>query len=188
VNQQFLRNAIHAATGVTAIWVISVPQPLALWGLTAVLGMAVLLDIWRWRGGQPTLDKLLPGVYRHPEPLWLSGATLLLGGYILAFVLFPPRAAAAGILALALGDPAAAMAGRWYGRRSERQERPAKTWVGSLACFAACIPPIWLLPGFGLPAAAAGGAMAALVERRSGPLDNVLIPVSVAMLLNLWMP
>jgi dolichol kinase len=183
--QEPRRNLIHAATGFAAPWVLWTPAPWLWLGLGAMLLVPLALDVFRWSGGRDRIERLLPGVYRDREPLGVSGATLLACGYLLAVLLFPRPAAAGGIIALAVGDPAAAVAGRWYGAR---RGRGGKTWVGSLACFAACIPPLWLLPGLGLPAAAAAGAMAALVERRAGPLDNVLLPVAVAMLLGLWFP
>ena len=85
-------------------------------------------------------------------------------------------------------DPAAAVFGRWYGARTGGSHKSRKTWVGSLACFAVTLPTLWLLPAIGLAAASAGAAMAALIERRAGRLDNLLIPPGVAMLLNLWLP
>lgn len=181
--QRPLRNAIHAATALAAWWTLAVPAPWREVGLVAIVVINLALDVIRWRGGRAWLDRLLPGVYRDPEPLGISCATLLGVGYLLAGLLFPPPAAAAGMVALALGDPAAAIVGRWYG---SRRRLTSKTWAGSLACFGAATLGILLVPGFGLAAAAAGGAMAALVERRAGPLDNVLVPVAVAMLMNLW--
>lgn len=183
--QEPRRNLIHVATGLAAPWVLWTPAPWLWCGLGAMLLVPLALDVGRLAGKRDRLERLLPGVYRDREPLGVSGATLLACGYLLAALLFPRPAAAGGIVALAVGDPAAAAAGRWYGGRSGRG---GKTWVGSLACFAACIPPLWLLPGLGLPAASAAGAMAALVERRAGHLDNVLVPVAVAMLLGLWYP
>lgn len=181
--QRPLRNAIHAATGLAAWWTLAVPAPWREAGLVAIVVVNLLLDLVRWRGGRQWLDRMLPGVYRDPEPLGVSCATLLGVGYLLAGLMFPPPAAAAGMLALALGDPAAALVGRHFG---VRRGMAGKTWVGSVACFVVAALAIWTIPGFGLDAAAAGGAMAALVERRAGPLDNVLVPVAVAMLMNLW--
>lgn len=181
--QRPLRNAIHAATALAAWWTLAVPAPWRVSGLVAMVVVNLALDLFRWRGGRPRLDRWLPGVYRDPEPLGVSCATLLGVGFLLAGLLFSPPAAAAGMVALALGDPAAAIVGRWYGAR---QRRPGKTWAGSLACFVAASLGIIMVPGFGFPEAAAGGAMAALVERRAGPLDNVLVPVAVAMLMDLW--
>ena len=185
--QQPLRNAIHLATVLAAAWVLLVPRPWDLAGIAAVLAVVAACDAGRLHGDfRRGLETALPGVFRPTELPGVSGGTLLLAGDLLAAVLFSPVAAAGGIAALAVGDPAAAVAGRWYGRR--RGLAGQKTWLGSLACFLAALPAIWAIPGLGLPAAAAGAAMAALVERRAGRLDNLLLPVAVAMLLGLWAP
>jgi dolichol kinase len=185
--QQPLRNAIHLATAVAAPWVLLVPRPWNLAGIAAVLAVVAACDLGRLhRGFRARLDAWLPGVFRPTEIPGVSGGTLLRVGDLAVAWWFSPTAAAGGIVALAVGDPAAAVVGRWYGARHGLQGR--KTWLGSLACFAAALPALWLLPGLGLDAAAAGAAMAALVERRAGRLDNLLLPLAVAMLLGLWAP
>jgi len=185
--QQPLRNAIHLATGVAAAWVLLVPDPWSLLGLIMVFLVAASLDLMRLHSGfRHSLDVLLPGVYRDDEVGRPSGATLLAAGYLLAVALLPAEAAAGGILALAVGDPAASVVGRWYGSR--RGLGAGKTWIGSLTCFLATLPVIWVLPYFDLPAAAGAAAMAALIERRAGGLDNLLIPIGVGLLLRLWVP
>ena len=183
--QQPLRNAIHLATALAAVWLLLVPRPWDVAGIAAVLGLVAACDLGRLHGGfRAWLDGALPGVFRSTEIPGVSGGTLLLLGDLITVLIFPEPAAAGGIVALACGDPAAAVVGRWYGARYGRPGR--KTWLGSLACFAGALPAIWLIPAFDLPAAAAGAAMAALVERRAGRLDNLLLPVAVAMLLGLW--
>ena len=182
--QQPRRNLIHLATGLAAPWVLLTPRTWALAGLGVVLAAAVVLDLLRRRDvWQDRLDRWLPGVYRPEERRTISGATLLAFGYFAAAALMPASAAAAGILALAVGDTAAAVVGRWYGTP---RGIAGKTWVGSLACFAASLPAIWAIPPFGAAAATAGAAMAALIESRTGRLDNLLCPLGVAMLLKLW--
>ncbi len=183
--QQPLRNVIHVLTGLSAAWVLLVPSPWRLTAMILALLIFVGLDLLRLHlGARAAVDRLLPGVYRPEELGHPSGATLLVAGYLLATVLLPAPAAAGGILALAVGDPAAAVVGRWYGERHDLG--PQKTWVGSVACFAVTLPIIWLMPYFTLSAAVAAAAMAALIERRAGSLDNLLIPIGVGLLLKLW--
>lgn len=185
--QQPLRNVIHLMTGVAAGWVLFVPDPWSLLGLIMVFLVAASVDLMRLHAGfRHSLDLVLPAVYRADEVGRPSGATLLAAGYLLAVALLPAEAAAGGILALAVGDPAASVVGRWYGKRHGLGGQ--KTWVGSLGCFLATLPVIWLLPYFDLPAAAAAASMAALIERRAGSLDNLLIPIGVGLLLKLWVP
>jgi dolichol kinase len=182
--QQPLRNLIHLMTGLAAAWVLLMPAPWRLAGLGAVLAVSVAVDLGRFHGPfRRWLDRVLPGVFRPDELGRVSGASLLAAGYLAAAALFAPVPAAGGILALAVGDPAAALAGRWYGGPRGLK---GKTWVGSLACFGGSWLALMLLPGHDPARALAGAAMAALIERRAGRLDNLILPSGVAMLLNLW--
>ena len=182
--QQLLRNALHLGTGVAAPWILFVPRIWALAGLLLALAVTLGVDFGRRHPGfRQTIDTCLPGVFRTDERAGVSGASLLAAGYLLAAAVFPAPAAAGGILALAVGDPAAAVVGRWY---SARHKLEGKTWVGSLACFGSTWLVLWALPPWSATVAMAGAAMTALIERRTGRLDNLLIPAGVAMLLNLW--
>jgi dolichol kinase len=183
--QQYLRNAIHLGTGLAAPLVLVWPRPWSLGLAGAMLAAAVAADAVRLHpGARVALDRRLPGVFRPSESGRPSGATLLAAGYLLAVVVLPAEAAAAGILALAVGDPAAAVVGRWYGARGGVT---GKTWAGSLTCFLGAAGAMWLLPSLGVAAAVAGGAMAALVERRAGPLDNLVLPLLTGLLVSLWL-
>jgi len=182
--QQLLRNALHLGTGVAAPWILFMPRFWALAGLLLALVVTLGVDLGRRHAGfRQAIDTCLPGVFRSDERAGISGASLLAAGYLLAAAVFPAPAAAGGILALAVGDPAAAVVGRWY---SARHQLVGKTWVGSLACFACTWLVLWAVPPWNATVAVGGAAMAALIERRSGRLDNLLIPVGVALLLNLW--
>jgi dolichol kinase len=184
--QQYLRNAIHLGTGLAAPAVLAWPKPWALALTGSMLAVALTADAVRLRPDARTaLDRRLPGVFRPNETGRPSGASLLAAGYLAAVLFLPAEAAAAGILALAVGDPAAAVVGRWYGTRAEVT---GKTWAGSLACFLGAAGAMWCLPSLGASAAVAGGAMAALVERRAGPLDNVVLPLLTGLLVSLWLP
>ena len=182
--QQYLRNAIHLATGALAPAVLAWPRFWAVGLAGTMLAVALTADVCRRRpAGRALLDRRLPGVFRPGETGRPSGATLLAAGYLVAVLALPAEAAAAGILALAVGDPAAAVAGRWYGRRVGTA---GKTWLGSVACCLAAALAMWPLPSLDLAAAAAGGAMAALVERRAGTLDNLVLPLLTGLLVSLW--
>ncbi len=176
------RKLIHAATGLSAVWVLAVPTPVARAGLVAAAGVGIGLDVARRRrpGWQDGLDRALPGVFRPAERHQLSGAAMLLVGYALTAALFSREAAAAGILALALGDAAAALVGRAWARR--RGWPPGhKTLVGTVACFAVTAPAILVVTGGAWLPAVAGAAAAALGERLAGRrLDNILVPLAAA--------
>lgn len=180
------RRLIHLATGLAAPWLRIIPAPWGLLGLAAAFALAVGVDVVRLAPGpRRALATLLPGVYRADEAGRPSGATLLAAGYLAAALVAPPAAAAGGIAALAAGDPAAAWVG---GRYAASRTRVGKTWVGSAACFVAALPAVWVATGGTVAAAAAAGALAALLERGSGRFDNLVVPPGVAALLALWTP
>ncbi len=193
-----VRPAVHLATGLAAVWVLVAPPPWRLGGLLGVLGVAILGDgLRRQPAFRQRSDRWLPGVYRPAETGGISGASLLMLGYVAAGALFAPEAAAAGIAAAAAGDPAAALAGQWRAARAadHRRAQPrviagatgGKTWFGSLACFLASAAALWLLPQLGLPAAAAAAGVATVGERLSGRYDNIVVPLAVAGFVHAWL-
>jgi dolichol kinase len=182
------RKLIHAATGIAAApWVLFVPEPAATLGLAAALLAVLALEIGRLRrpGLAAALNRALPGVFRPAEAGRLSGAFLLILGYTLASACFGARAAAAGILALAAGDAAAALAGRAWAR-SRPQEGNGRTFAGSLACFAAAAGVVALVVPWSAGIVVAAALAAAALERWDPwGLDNVLVPVGVGLVVEL---
>jgi dolichol kinase len=87
-----------------------------------------------------------------------------------------PRVVTAALLCLALGDAAAALVGKAWGRH--RFPGSAKSWEGSLACWLVCLGAGWAA-GLG-PLPAAGAAFAATFV--------VLLPTTRFFNDNLWMP
>jgi dolichol kinase len=87
----------------------------------------------------PLVSSVTGAVLREREYGRFAGGPVTLGlGALLALLLFPPSIAAAAIYALAFGDSAATLVGRFIGRL-----RPAflsgKSIEGSLACFTVSI-------------------------------------------------
>jgi phytol kinase len=108
----------------------------------------------------------------------LNGSTLYFGGCALAVALFPKEPACAGILALAFGDPLAAIVGSAV--RSPR-------WRGaSVAGSSACLVAATLAARcyFPWPIALLGGATATVLEALAGSkVDNFAIPLGTAFVL-----
>jgi dolichol kinase len=184
---EWRRKLIHAATGIAAPWVIILPEPIATGGLAAALLVVFALELGRLRsaGFAVSLDRVLPGVFRPEEGRRLSGAFLLVLGYTLASAAFSAPATAAGILALAVGDAAAALVGRVWARR-QGNEGQGRTLAGSLACFAATAGVVALvLPVSGQIVLAAALTAAALERWDPWGADNVLLPVGVALVVEL---
>ena len=116
---------------------------------------------------------------REMERFVLGPVTLGLGA-ILALLVFPPKAAAAAIYALAFGDSASSLVGRFLGRI-----RPAfmagKSLEGSLACFIAATLG-GLLVFHDLKSAALIGLASILVDALPiEDFDNLLFPLAAGL-------
>lgn len=146
--------------------------------LLAVAACLVALDFLRprWPALQALFRRKLSLILDEKDMRGLNGSTLYFGGCGLAVALFPEDPASAGILALALGDPAAAIVGSKV--HSPRWGRVSL--AGSSACFvAATLAARVFLPW---PVALAGGAAAMLLEAFAGSkLDNLAIPLGTAL-------
>ena len=148
-----------------------------LWGAVALL---LLLDLLRSRF--PALQASFQVAFRllldPKDARGLNGSTLYFGGCAVAVTLVPAAPACGGILALALGDPIAAIVGS-----SVRSPRWNKTSLaGSAACFVAALLACRIFLPW--PVACAGAATATVLEAVSGAkLDNFTMPVGVALVL-----
>ena len=150
--------------------------------LGAIAGLLLLIDLARAArpGIQERFERLFSLLLDPKDATGLNGSTLYFGGCTLAVALVPLEPACGGILALAIGDPAAAIVGS-----SVRSPRRGKvSLAGSAACFVASVLACALFRPW--PAALAGGAAATLLEAFSGSkLDNLTIPVGVSLTLHL---
>jgi dolichol kinase len=147
------------------------------WGVVAVL---LLFDLLRSRFPhvQATFQAAFRVLLQPKDERGLNTSTLYFAGCAMAVTLVPAGPACGGILALALGDPLAAIVGS-----SVRSPRWNKTSLaGSAACFVAALLACRIFVPW--PAACAGAATATLLEAGSGAkLDNFTMPVGVALVL-----
>jgi len=175
------RKAIHAAAGAGAAAVAWFAPPSAARAvLLAAVLIALVTELLRARvpAVRRRFDATLGSMLRPAERRALTGATTLAIGAALAVLLFPGRIAAVGILYAALGDAAAALVGRRFGRHPYR---PGRTVEGTAAFFAISLLIGWAASGAGFLAAIAVAAAVTLVEAAPIPIDdNVLIPVAGA--------
>jgi len=127
----------------------------------------------------PFTSSVTKSVLREREKGRFALGPVTLGlGALLAIILFPPQAAAAGIYALAFGDSAATLTGKFLGRI-----RPAfmagKSLEGSLACFAVATLACFLVFQ-DWKIAIATGIVSMVVELFPvRDFDNLLLPLAV---------
>ena len=177
------RKTLHLTTAVVPIGLFyGVPQRAMAAALVALFGIACAVEYARRRSPAfATRFTGTVGVLLRPHEVTrgVTGATWLLGAFALTCLAAPLAAAIAATWAGAVGDAAAAIAGRAWNRASAST---GKTLAGSAACLVTtAIGACWLT---GFPAFAAGllGLVAATVERPSVALDdNVRVTVSVAV-------
>jgi len=156
---------------------------------TALLLMAGLLiyicaESLRFLGFYPPfISSITEVVLRKRERGRFAMAPVTLGlGALLALLLFPPAVAAAAIYALAFGDSASSLVGKFLGRL-----RPAfmagKSIEGSLACFTASALPTFFV-FWDWKTAFAVGLCSLLVDLFPiNDYDNLLLPLAAGFVM-----
>jgi len=178
------RKLFHASGILIALVYGFTPLPRAaaggILGGIAVLLAALDLARRRYRAIDELFRASFAPILDTKDFRGLNGSTLYFGGCAIAVALFPRDPACAGVMALALGDPAAAVIGSSV--RSPRLGRVSLAGSAACAAFAAGGCALFVTPARAL----LGGVVAAAVEALSGSkLDNAAIPVAVAAALHL---
>ncbi len=188
LRHELARKAIHlASSAVPVAYAAGLARPVLLAALGAAGAVALGVETARRRSARAraAFDGAVGPLLRaHERDRW-SGATWMCAAYALAVLIFPRREAVAAMLAVAVGDAAAAVVGRVAAARRERRTPAdaaagvapaagagAKTWEGSAACAAATTLAALVVARLPAAGALAAGAAAALAERPRGPLDD----------------
>ena len=154
-------------------------------GLALLLLALLAVDLLRLR--HPATNALFTRLLRDlllPRDLTgLNGTTYFVAGILLAVLLLPREPAVVGALFLVLGDSAAGVVGRRWGRT--RLRRGGKSLEGSAACFVVCL--LVAAPLVGWLAAVGGAAAASLAEALELPLDDNLLIPPLAGAVVLWL-
>jgi dolichol kinase len=131
----YWRNVFHV---LNAVWVLTVVE-YVLTTDTRLIGVAVFGAVWAWsmeigRRVSPRINEFLMGVFSkvaHPhETHRVNSATWYASAFILLATLFPLHIGVTALAVLGLGDPAAAIIGRRWGRHRFANGRSVE---GSLA-------------------------------------------------------
>ena len=175
------RKAIHAALSLLAAGVVYVLDPLPAAIVLAAATLAALkVELARRLSGSAgrAFHRYLGGMLKEGEGAGLTGATTLSVGFTVTAVLLPGTPTLAGILMAGLADPAAAVAGRRYGRL---RYPGGKSVTGSaaflLVAFATAVG-LGLGPGTAALAAALVTAVEAFAVRVD---DNLYLPLAGAI-------
>jgi dolichol kinase len=176
MKRELARKAIHVSSTAVPLLVWLLPRPLSIALLVPVAVLALAIDLARHRI-RPFRYHFLRRtrtMLRHHERRGLAGATWMAVAYAAAVVLFPRPVAVAAMLFNGLGDAAAALVGRRWGRHRTRWGKSGEGFAAGLAVNALVAVGVWMLaPGVvSLGAALLGALVAATVEFAPLPLDD----------------
>jgi dolichol kinase len=191
------RKAIHVSSAVIPLaYAAGLPRAALLAAFAGLGVVAAAVEVARRRSARfrAWFLRAVGGLLRAHEHASVSGASWMLAAYALSAVLFPRDVAVAAMLAVALGDAAAAIVGRWAGARRDARARAAgrdapggKTLAGSAACAVATFVGALAVARLDAGAAAAAAIAAAIAERPTWRLDdNVRVALAAGAAALAW--
>ena len=176
MRRELARKAVHVSSTVAPLLVWLLPRDVAVSLLVTVALVALLVEAARHRI-RPVRYHFLRRtrtLLRPHERRGLAGATWMALAYAAALVLFPKPVAVAAMLFNGLGDAAAALVGKRWGRRRTAW---GKTWEGFAAGLVVDLAVglgMWMLAPAAVPLGGAllGALAAASAEFAPLPLDD----------------
>ena len=173
IRRELARKAFHLSSSSLPLlaWVLPRPWAQALLVGLAAVGVGVDVARLRVRPVRYLFLRRTRTMLRTHERHGLAGATYMAVAYATAIVLFPTPVAVTGMLYNALGDGAAALVGKRFGRHRTSW---GKSWEGFAAAATVCLAVGLVMPGITLPGAVLGALAAATLEFLPLPLDDNL--------------
>jgi dolichol kinase len=197
---EFKRKATHLVALVIPIGYFPLPKFLSLLILTPFALGSIVIDIIRLKRLplHGFLDRLIGPMLREHEDSNFTGSSYILTASVLSILLFDKSAAIAAISFIILGDIAAALVGRRYGKLkinwnfarpdvpTGQSESKKKTFEGSLACLSMCLLVAIIVPGFPLWIGVVGAFVATMVEAMPFPIDdNFSVPLISGLVMHI---
>lgn len=182
------RKLLHLFAMVMPIGYYLAPKWLALTSIAAAFLFSLLADICRFRKWeiQRFWTPITDYIVRPKEAAKFTGATHILFSGFVCLLLFDLPAAAFGMSTIILGDTAAALVGRKWGRH--KYNHADRSWEGSLSFLAASLLAAFVIPGLPLWIGVVGSVIATLVEAFSNQIDdNLSVPLVVGLFTHLAM-
>ena len=175
MRHELQRKSFHLGMIVVPVAVYLLPHTPALLGLIIATFATVAVDLMRLsdhRLRRFFLQLFRPLIRNHEEE-HLLGSTHYMIAALLSVVVFDHEIAIAALLFLVLGDAAAAIVGKRFGKPLYWGKSPQ----GSFACFVVCLVLGWpLLQSFEV--ALIGAIVATIAEAMPSPLDdNMRVPI-----------
>ena len=185
---EFRRKAIHLFALTIPIGYFLLPKTPSLLILSPFVAGAIMIDIVRLRKLplHGFLNRLLGSILRDHEEEDFAGASYILSASFLSILLFHKSVAMAAISFIILGDIAAALIGRRFGKTkipwSLTKVNPfgndRKSLEGSLSCLLMCLVVAMVIPQLPLWIGIIGAVTATVAEGVSLPInDNFSVPL-----------
>ena len=173
---EFKRKGIHLFALTIPVGYFFLPKRIALLVLVPIAVCSILVDIVRlWKLPSANFFNWFLGpILREHENYSFTGSSHILSAAVLSILFFDKKVAIAAIVYVILGDVAAALIGRVYGKTKIEN----KSLEGSLAFLSVCLLVALLLPGLPFWIGAIGALVATAVEALTIPIDdNLSVPL-----------
>lgn len=180
------RKLLHLSAMVIPIGYHLAPRWLALSAILAAFVFSLFADICRLRkwGVQRFWTPVTDYIVRPKESGGFTGATHILFSGFVCLLLFSVPAATLAMTTIILGDSAAALVGRKWGRH--KFDNADRSWEGSLSFLAASLLAAFLIPGLPIWIGITGAVIGTLVEAFSNTIDdNLSVPLVVGLFAHL---
>jgi dolichol kinase len=189
---EFKRKAIHLVALSIPIGYFFLPKLLSLLILTPFALGSIMIDIIRLKRLplHGFLNRLIGPVLREHEDSDFTGSSYILSASVLTILLFDKSVALTAISFIILGDIAAALIGRRYGKlkinwtlaplnlQGGENQCGKKTFEGSSAFLFMCLLVALIIPGLPLWIGIVGAFIATVTEGITLPVDdNFSVPL-----------
>jgi dolichol kinase len=185
---EFKRKAIHLFALCIPMGYFFLPKTPSLLILFPFVLGAIMIDIIRLRKFplHGFLSRLLDPILREHESKDFAGSSYILSASFFTILLFDKSAAVAAISFIILGDIAAALVGRSFGKtkikfslaKNKTDRNCWKSLEGSLSCLCMCLVVALVVPHLPLWVGMVGALVATGVEGVTFPVnDNFSVPL-----------
>jgi len=185
LRHELQRKSLHLAMIIIPVWVYFVPSAPALIGLIIATFATVSVDLLRLSDQRLKrfFARFFRSLIRSHEEEHLIGSTYYMIAALLSVVVFDHTVAIAALTFLVLGDAAAAIVGKRFGRPMYW----GKSLHGSTACFLVCFAVGWPVLGF-VWLAIVGALAATIAEALPVPMDdNMRVPIFSGLTMQLML-
>jgi len=183
IGSELKRKSIHLMMIVIPVWYYFTPEGLGVLGLIIAMTGTVVLDLLRLTDDRlrQFFLRFFKSLIRSHEEEHLLGSTYFMIAALISVLVFDKMIAISALSFLVIGDTAAAVIGKRFGKASYW----GKSLAGSSACLVCCLVIGFLL----LDDAAvvlAGALSATIAEALPVPMDdNMRVPIASGVVMHL---